>query len=277
MKKYRFLSFLTAFLLTIPFIAVCHSEADNDPELPGDVNGDGIVNVMDVEILTNQLIGIENEYFIESNADMNNNKKVDSVDLVYLILKILNIYYDSFSEINVPDEDVTSPAETTPPEDTTIFSETTSPYENDNVQSATDVENNTDVNNNLIAASSAAYEVLKMINEIRINNGLDPFETEDILDDAAMDRAAEISHLFSHTRPDGSSCFSILDEIDVFYMSAGENIACGSSTAQGVVEQWMNSTGHRDNILNPDYDFLGIGYYSTDDGNYFWTQLFIGQ
>jgi len=86
---------------------------------------------------------------------------------------------------------------------------------------------------------------------------------------AAQVRAKEIKTSFSHTRPDGRSCFTALDEAGASYMGAGENIAIGQRTPEQVVNDWMNSEGHRKNILNSNFKYIGVGVDGTA-----WTQLF---
>ena len=110
------------------------------------------------------------------------------------------------------------------------------------------------------------------MNEIRAENGLSALTAETSLTAAANCRAKEVSESFSHTRPDGSSCFTVLREYNVDYMGAGENIAMGFTSAEAVVAAWMNSDGHRANILNASFTKLGVGY---DPTTYSWVQLFI--
>ena len=78
---------------------------------------------------------------------------------------------------------------------------------------------------------------------------------------------------FSHTSPTYGSPFDMMRAFGVSYRTAGENIAMGYATPAAVVEAWMNSEGHRANILSANYTMLGVGYVA--DGGY-WTQWFIG-
>ena len=79
------------------------------------------------------------------------------------------------------------------------------------------------------------------------------------------------------TRPDGRSCFTVLAETKISYRTCGENIAAGQTTPQEVVKGWMNSEGHRKNILNGSFTKLGVGYVKASTGyKYYWTQMFIG-
>lgn len=112
-------------------------------------------------------------------------------------------------------------------------------------------------------------EVIRLVNQERVKEGLAALQTNDAISEAAQVRAAELPALFDHTRPDGSSCFTALDEAGVRYWTAGENIAAGYSTPEQVVEGWMNSTGHRANILSSSFTTIGVGR----EGRY-WVQLF---
>lgn len=121
--------------------------------------------------------------------------------------------------------------------------------------------------------SELAQQVLELVNRERAKVGVKPLQLTKFLLDSAAIRAEEISRSYSHTRPDGRPCSSIMK--DGQYM-IGENIAAGSSTAEAVMEQWMNSPGHRANILNSDYTELGVGYFYKSDSPYgnYWVQIF---
>ena len=118
-----------------------------------------------------------------------------------------------------------------------------------------------------------AVSVLDLVNENRASYGLAPLTlASDLCDDADI-RAEEIVSLFSHTRPDGSSCFTV---IDGSYRRVAENIAAGLAPPEETVDQWMNSPGHRANILAPELRELGVGYCYADGSAYghYWVQLF---
>ena len=83
---------------------------------------------------------------------------------------------------------------------------------------------------------------------------------------AANERAEEIAEVFAHTRPDGTDCFTVLDEYGIKIWAAGENIAGYYSDPEEVVEAWMNSQGHRENILDSYFSHIGVGVYEDDDG-----------
>lgn len=119
-----------------------------------------------------------------------------------------------------------------------------------------------------------ARQVIDIVNINRAQYGLAPVSYREDATCAAQVRAAEIQELFSHTRPDGSDCFTALDECNAVYRGAGENIAMGQSSAQEVMDAWMNSEGHRANILKEDFKYLGVGITKDSNGTYYWTQMF---
>ena len=122
---------------------------------------------------------------------------------------------------------------------------------------------------------SQCKEMLDLINKYRAENGVEPLKLYIPACNAAMTRSSELVSAFSHDRPNGSSCFTVLDDYSIIWSSAGENIAYGYPSVQSVMNGWMNSEGHRANILSSDFDYMGIGINSSSDGIY-WTQLFIG-
>ena len=120
-----------------------------------------------------------------------------------------------------------------------------------------------------------ADRVIELVNQERTSRGLQPLVKDDRLMVAAAARAKELSQRYSHTRPNGSECFTILWHLGIDYGYAGENIAMGQRTPEIVMNDWMNSSGHRANILNENYDCIGVGYTMVD-GHPYWVQLFTG-
>ena len=92
--------------------------------------------------------------------------------------------------------------------------------------------------------------------------------TNSSLQNAANKRAQEIVASFSHTRPDGRSFSTVLAEYNVSYRASGENIAAGQRTPSEVMNGWMNSPGHRANILGNQFGKVGIGVHKGNDGKY---------
>ncbi len=111
------------------------------------------------------------------------------------------------------------------------------------------------------------------MNEERGKVGLAPLSYYTDAQPAADMRAKEIAELFSHTRPDGTECSTALDTIHVDYYAAGENIASGFMGAAAVMSGWMNSSGHKENILKEEFNAVVVGYFEKD-GIPYWVQLF---
>lgn len=123
--------------------------------------------------------------------------------------------------------------------------------------------------------SSLARECFDLINQERTKNGVSKLKWDDTIAEACDIRAEELPEKFSHTRPDGESWYTALDEVGIELKSEGENIAEGYSTPQAAVKAWMNSKGHRANILDKSFKISAIGcYYDSDTNRYYWVQLF---
>ncbi len=120
---------------------------------------------------------------------------------------------------------------------------------------------------------SQASQILSLVNAERAKNGLSPLKLDSRLTQAAQVRAKEQEQSFSHTRPNGTQFYTAIKEAGVSYKGAGENVAMGQKTAQEVMNAWMNSPGHRANILNKNFTTLGVGVYTAGSTTY-WAQLF---
>ena len=122
---------------------------------------------------------------------------------------------------------------------------------------------------------SFEQEVIRLVNEQRVQNGLNPLTENWELSRVARYKSQDMvdNRYFSHTSPTYGSPFQMIRAFGISFRRAGENIAYGQRTPQAVVNAWMNSSGHRANILNASYTQIGVGYVA--DGNY-WTQMFIG-
>lgn len=125
--------------------------------------------------------------------------------------------------------------------------------------------------------SSRTYvsQVLSLVNEERAKSGLSPLTLDAAASAAAQTRAKEIVSSFSHTRPNKTSFSTVLTEAGVAFRSAGENIAYGQTTPAQVMNSWMNSSGHRANIMNKNYTRIGIAHYQDASGTDYWVQLFL--
>ena len=117
---------------------------------------------------------------------------------------------------------------------------------------------------------SMAYEVVELVNEARQEQGLKPLKLDENLLSEAMIRAFELAVDYSHTRPNGKECFSVMSYKGT---SWAENIAYGQTSSDEVMESWMNSQGHRENILRTTVTNIGVGCF-IHNGNIYWVQLF---
>lgn len=129
--------------------------------------------------------------------------------------------------------------------------------------------------NNNTDTSGYIDEVIRLVNEERAKQGLQPLKKNNDLCKVAGVRAEEIVNVFDHTRPDGRDCFSVLNDYNIKYMAVGENIAGGQSNPEAVMYSWMNSPGHRSNILSESFGQIGIGFVKGK-GAYgtYWVQIF---
>lgn len=125
-----------------------------------------------------------------------------------------------------------------------------------------------------LAEISYVKQVLKLVNAERKKAGLNELIWDDTVAAAAATRSIEIEKSFSHTRPDGRTFGTAITDLGITYRGAGENIAWGQKTPETVMNAWMNSEGHRANILNPNFKKLGVGYRTNGQGTPYWTQLF---
>ena len=146
-------------------------------------------------------------------------------------------------------------------------------YNNRNRTNANNSVSNIDTytNNNLIFE----MEVVKLVNIERTKRGIHPLSISNKLFAAAAVRANELAQKFSHTRPNGSSYLTAVQNVGYPSSYVGENIASGQISPIAVMESWMNSPGHRAAILNPNYTEIGVGV-NYEDGYYgiSWVQLF---
>lgn len=124
--------------------------------------------------------------------------------------------------------------------------------------------------------SAFEQQVVNLTNQERAKYGLAALKVDPTLSKMAHEKARDMSanNYFSHTSPTYGSPFDMMKKFGITYNCAGENIAMGQQTPQEVVNAWMNSAGHRANILNPNYNYIGVGYVAQ--GNY-WVQDFIGK
>lgn len=153
---------------------------------------------------------------------------------------------------------------------TTILSEVSS--------IATDAEMLPQATANINKYKAYIDEVIRLTNEIRASVGVAPVTYDETLSKAASIRAIEIEYsgIVKHTRPNGTSCFTVLDIFNYKSSATAENIAGGQSSPKEVINAWKNSQSHYATIINPAYTKIGVGYSSTGNGEYiyYWVQIF---
>ena len=152
----------------------------------------------------------------------------------------------------------------------------------DNNSGSNTPDNNTgsDDNSESTSNSFAAYqqEVVNLVNKERAKYGLSPLKSNASLANVATIKSQDMinKNYFSHTSPTYGSPFDMMKQFGISYRTAGENIAMGQKTPSEVVNAWMNSEGHRANILNANFTEIGIGIAQNSKGQLYWTQMFIG-
>nr|WP_201716271.1 CAP domain-containing protein [Rossellomorea arthrocnemi] len=124
--------------------------------------------------------------------------------------------------------------------------------------------------------SQFEQQVVELTNQERAKQGLPALKVDTELSKVAREKSRDMqaNNYFSHTSPTYGSPFDMMKQFGIEYSSAGENIAMGQKTPEEVVQAWMNSEGHRKNIMSSNYTHIGVGY--VENGNY-WTQQFIGK
>ncbi|SHE39438.1 uncharacterized protein, YkwD family [Seinonella peptonophila] len=125
----------------------------------------------------------------------------------------------------------------------------------------------------------AQYEkdVITLVNEERKKQGLKPLQLHAKLSDLAHKKSEDMKtkRYFNHQSPTYGSPCNMVSNHQISYRSCGENIAAGYQSPKKVVAGWMNSKGHRENILNPNFTHIGVGYVKGGSYGTYWTQLFI--
>lgn len=146
---------------------------------------------------------------------------------------------------------------------------------NDSTNKPVEKPNN---DNNTANFSSYQKQVLDLVNVERTKRGLKALTLDTKLSNVATMKSQDMidKNYFDHNSPTYGSPFDMMRKFGISYRSAGENIAEGQRSPEEVMNAWMNSEGHRKNILNPNFTTLGVGVAKTSSGRLYWTQMFIG-
>ncbi|MBW4828034.1 MAG: serine protease [Clostridiaceae bacterium] len=192
-------------------------------------------------------------YNYKENSKQHNNTKQDQVS-------------DEKNNTNKPEENITNEKENN-----------TKPSENV-AEKNTSTENNTqkEVNQDITTSANAEeLKVVELVNVERNKAGLSPLTYNEELSKVARIKSQDMAdkNYFSHNSPTYKDPFTMMKNFGIKYGQAGENIAKGYSNADSVVKGWMNSPGHRANILNSNFKKIGVGYVNKG-GTTYWTQMF---
>ena len=259
----------------------------------GDVDKDGVVTVMDATLVQKYIVGMETLSTEQKQlADVNRDNRINVIDATCIQSYVVGA--STFPSTSPSNTNATEPVETQPTTTKPVKVKATKPVEatTNKVAQPTTIEkttaqvvaatastttpSNISSNNNNSFNDKYAKEVLNIVNKERTKNGLEPLVSNNTLNEIAKTRATEIVTSFSHSRPDGSSCFSAIDKYNIRWRTLGENIAGGYKSPSSVMNAWMNSDGHRANILNKDFESVGIACYNYN-GTYYWVQFFMGE
>lgn len=164
------------------------------------------------------------------------------------------------------------------PEDNNNSGSTNKPEDNNNSDSTNKPEDNNNSGSTTGNFSAYQKEVVDLVNVERSKAGLNPLTLDADVSNVATKKSQDMidNNYFAHNSPTYGSPFDMLKKFGISYKTAGENIAMGQKTPKEVVNAWMNSEGHRKNILNPNYSKIGVGVAQKSGGSIYWTQIFVG-
>lgn len=215
---------------------------------------------------------VQKRVYVYQSGDLNKEQLNTFLQKYFQNFKI---YGDSFT-VNKPAENTTQEEKTESPQPAPV------PKEEQTSQPAPTQQQPTVPSSTEQPAPAAkevsAYEqkVVELTNQERAKQGLPALKLDTELSKVARAKSQDMQSkgYFSHTSPTYGSPFDMMKQFGISYRAAGENIAMGQRTPEEVVKAWMNSEGHRANILNGSFTHIGVGY--VESGNY-WTQMFIGK
>ena len=193
-------------------------------------------------------------------------------DSMWRIAKEYHVLFHELLKLNkhYPNQNLIHPNDKIEIPDGSAGEGTTNNSESDDIQSG-----NTESTES--GSSDEANQVLQLVNKERSKQGLKNLTLSKELTSIANTKAKDmaVNRYFDHRSPTYGSPFEMLQKFGVKYKSAGENIAAGQRTPEQVMESWMNSSGHRANILNKNFTQLGVGYAKGGSYGSYWVQMFI--
>ncbi len=291
----KFLATLLTGVIAASSVATAGA-ANSDSFIYGDVNNDKKVSMVDAVLIMRNTLGLNDlsaDAAVRADVDGDGSVTIkDSINVLRYICGILDTFPVEEGPAQKPTEAPTA-APTERPTQRPTEAPTAAPTEKP-TQKPTEVptaaptekptqkpteapaELPTNSCNSIYDADTEkdcytlSYKVFEIVNQERIKAGVKPLKFNNDMYKAAMVRAKECDESFSHDRPNGTSCFTALKEAGVKYFSAGENIAMGYRTPADVMKGWMDSEGHRNNILNPNFTDFACGVYKSG----YWSQFF---
>lgn len=275
----KFLATLLTGVIAASSVATAGA-ANSDSFIYGDVNNDKKVSMVDAVLIMRNTLGLNDlsaDAAVRADVDGDGSVTIkDSINVLRYICGILDTFPVEEGPTQKPTEAPTA-APTEKPTQKPTEAPTAAPTEKP-TQKPTEAPTELPTNscNSIYDANTEkdcytlSYKVFEIVNQERIKAGVKPLKFNNDMYKAAMVRAKECDESFSHDRPNGTSCFTALKEAGVKYLSAGENIAMGYRTPADVMKGWMDSEGHRNNILNPNFTDFACGVYKSG----YWSQFF---
>lgn len=275
----KFLATLLTGVIAASSVATAGA-ANSDSFIYGDVNNDKKVSMVDAVLIMRNTLGLNDlsaDAAVRADVDGDGSVTIkDSINVLRYICGILDTFPVEEGPTQKPTEAPTA-APTEKPTQKPTEAPTAAPTEKP-TQKPTEAPTELPTNscNSIYDANTEkdcytlSYKVFEIVNQERIKAGVKPLKFNNDMYKAAMVRAKECDESFSHDRPNGTSCFTALKEAGVKYFSAGENIAMGYRTPADVMKGWMDSEGHRNNILNPNFTDFACGVYKSG----YWSQFF---
>ncbi len=275
----KFLATLLTGVIAASSVATAGA-TNSDSFIYGDVNNDKKVTMVDAVLIMRNTLGLNDlsaDAAVRADVDGDGSVTIkDSINVLRYICGILDTFPVEEGPAQKPTEAPTA-APTEKPTQKPTEAPTAAPTEKP-TQKPTEAPAELPTNscNSIYDANTEkdcytlSYKVFEIVNQERIKAGVKPLKFNNDMYKAAMVRAKECDESFSHDRPNGTSCFTALKEAGVKYFSAGENIAMGYRTPADVMKGWMDSEGHRNNILDPDFTDFACGVYKSG----YWSQFF---
>lgn len=210
---------------------------------------------------------------ITTPALANTNCNVRSGDSMWRIAKRYHLSFNNLRELN---EALHKNVDLIHPSDNVLLPHEDSEGHATNQPSNEDQINEGDERTNETQITQEVKDVLNLVNQERAKLGLNKLTLSNELTHVATIKAQDMrdKNYFSHNSPTYGSPFEMLQKFGIKYTYAGENIAGGQKTPEAVMNDWLNSSGHRANILNKNYTELGVGYVKGGQYGTYWVQLF---